>query len=204
MRKNAALAVAGFFFFSSVGFADEPAQSDARPAADRTQTSRLRMFGQNGAAAVLFKDSACVKSIWSDEGEKVSGGWGSAFSSFIGNVSNTSLGIAETDTTRNLSRKDGIFSKTYFREYALPPDKPSSMRMGFQDVSSFYVANGIRYDSISASCKGAISFTPHAGEDYEAAFAWEGRNCRLSVNQVVTREGAVELIPVPVTPAPDC
>jgi hypothetical protein len=162
------------------------------------------MFGQNGATAVLFRESACVKSIWSDDAEKVSGGLGSAFSSFIGKVSNTSLGIAETDTTRNLSQKDGRLSKAYFREYVIPADKPSSMRLGFQDVSSFYVADGVRYDSVSPSCRGAISFTPRAGEDYEAAFVWEGRVCRLSVNQVVSKEGHIELLSVPVTPAPDC
>jgi hypothetical protein len=168
------------------------------------------MFGQNAASAALFRDSACVKSIWSSDAEKVSGGFGSAFSSFVGKASNTSLGIAETDTTRNLSKKDGIFSKAYFREYVIPADKPSSMRMGFQDVSSFYVVNGaygapgFRYDSVSPSCRGAISFTPRAGEDYEAAFVWEGKSCSLSVNQVVSKDGKIELIAVPVTPAPDC
>ena len=162
------------------------------------------MFGQNGASAVLARDSTCAKNIWSDDAEKVSGGMASAFSSFIGAVTNTSLGIAETDTTRNLSKKDGMLSKAYFREYVIPADRPSTMSMGFQDVSSFYVAGGIRYESVSPSCRGAISFTPRAGEDYEAAFVWEGRACRLSVNRVVTQDGKTELIPVPVAPAPDC
>lgn len=162
------------------------------------------MFGQNGASAVLTKDSSCAKSIWSDDVEKVSGGLASAFSSFFGTVSNTSLGIAETDTTRNLSKKDGMLSKAYFREYVIPPDTPSTISMGFQDVPSFYVANGIRYDLINLSCRGAITFTPRAGEDYEAAFVWDDKTCRLSVNQVVTKDDNTELIPIPVARAPDC
>jgi hypothetical protein len=204
MIKNAALILLGFSLFCSASFAEEAAKSSITPASDNAPTSRLRMFGQNGASAALFRDSACVKSFWSDDAEKVSGGFSSAFSSFVGTASNTSLGIAETDTTRNLSKKDGMLSKAYFREYVIRAEKPSSMRMGFRDVSSFYVANGIRYDAISPSCNGAISFTPHAGEDYEAAFSWEGKSCRLSMNQVVVKDGKTELIPVPVTLAPDC
>jgi hypothetical protein len=162
------------------------------------------MFGQNGATAVLSRDSTCAKSIWSSDAEKVSGGFSSAFGSFLGAVSNTSLGIADTDTTRNLSRKDGMFSKAYFREYVIPADKPSTLGMGFQDVSSFYVANGVRYETVGRSCHGAITFTPRAGEDYEAAFAWDDEVCLLAVNRVIVKDGKTELIPVPVTLAPDC
>ncbi|MET3130962.1 hypothetical protein AAKU55_001220 [Oxalobacteraceae bacterium GrIS 1.11] len=203
MKKTIILSL-GLSLLAPASFAQEPAKFGAASIEAPLQTSRLRMFGQNGAMAVLFKNSACVKSIWSDEAEKVSGGLASAFSSFVGKASNLSLGIAETDNTRNLSKKDGIFSKAYFREYVIPAEKPSSMRMGFQDVSSFYVGNGIHYNSVNPSCRGAISFTPVAGADYEAAFAWEGKECRLSVNQVLSVEGKSELVPVPVVPAPDC
>ena len=86
----------------------------------------------------------------------------------------------------------------------IPADKPSSMRMGFKNVSSFYVMNGLRYEAGGESCNGAISFTPRAGEDYEAAFVWEGKACHLSVNQVIVKDGKTELIPVPVARAPDC
>jgi hypothetical protein len=204
MIKNAAIAILAFPLFFSPSFAQENSKPSAESAGDNAQTSRLRMFGQNGASAVLARDSSCAKNIWSDGVEKVSGGMGSAFSSFIGTVSNTSLGIAETDTTRKLSNKDGMLSKAYFREYVIPADKPSTMTMGFQDVSSFYVADGIRYDWVKPSCRGAITFTPRAGEDYEAAFVWEGKTCQLSVNQVVTKEGKTELVPVPVNRASEC
>lgn len=206
MIKHAALSFLVFplfFLFCTDDFAEESAKPDASAIEGNAPTSRLRMFGQNGASAVLFKGSACVKSIWSEDAEVASGGFGSAFSSFIGKVSNVSLGIAETETTRNLSQKDGILSKAYFREYVIPADKPSSMRMGFQNIGSFYVMNGVRYEGGSWSCHGAITFTPHAGEDYEAAFVLEGGVCRLSMNRVVV-DGQTELIPVPIAPAPDC
>lgn len=175
------------------------------PAAPATSAiSRLRLFGQNGATAFLYRDSSCIRGMFSDGVEKASGGMGSAFGSLIGTVSNVSLGMAETETSQNLARKDGFFSKAYFREYEVPADKPSSLRLGFQDVSPFYVANGVRYDTVSPSCHGDITFTPRAGEDYEAAFSWEGKRCSISINQVIAREGKTELVPVPVTRAPSC
>lgn len=208
------------FLFSlllcTTGFAQDSATTEApaagvateavsAPAAPATSTiSRLRLFGQNGATAFLYRDSSCIRGMFSDGVEKASGGMSSAFGSFIGSVSNTSLGIAETETSKNLSRKDGIFSKAYFREYEVPADKPSSLRIGFRDVSPFYVVNGINYETVSPSCSGDITFTPRAGEDYEAAFSWEGKRCSISINQVIAKDGKTELVPVPVTRAPSC
>src|SRR5690242_18416921 len=109
MIKNLA---AGIFVLLCVGsFAHDNANANSTSASgsENPQTSRIRMFGQNGATAVLSRGSTCAKSIWSSDAEKVSGGLSSAFGSFLGAVSNTSLGIADTDTTRNLSRKDGMF-----------------------------------------------------------------------------------------------
>lgn len=208
------------FLFSlllcSASFAQDTATTEAPAAAAATEAasapaapatsaiSRLRLFGQNGATAFLYRDSSCIRGMFSDGVEKASGGMSSAFGSLIGSVSNTSLGIPETETSKNLSRKDGIFSKAYFREYEVPADKPSSLRIGFQDVSPFYVVNGINYETVSPSCSGDITFTPRAGEDYEAAFSWEGKRCSISINRVIAKDGKTELVPVPITRAPSC
>lgn len=169
------------------------------------------MFGQNGASAVLYPGIACVKNFLSEDSEKASGGLGSAFGSFFGNVSNTSLGIPETETSRKLSSRDSLLSETYFREYVIPAGQPSSMRLGFQDVSAFYrppprPVSGIIYrpEHVNRSCHGAISFVPGAGKDYEVAFSFEGNTCHAALNEVVGTGDAVELIPVPVSIAPDC
>lgn len=201
------LSASGFAQDTATTEAPAPAAAEAAsmPAAPATSTiSRLRLFGQNGATAFLYRDSSCIRGMFSDGVEKASGGMSSAFGSLIGSVSNTSLGIAETETSQNLSRKDGIFSKAYFREYEVPADKPSSLRIGFRDVSPFYVVNGINYETVSPSCSGDITFTPRAGEDYEAAFSWEGKYCSISINRIVAKDGKTELVPVPVTRAPSC
>jgi hypothetical protein len=128
------------------------------------------MFGWNGASTFLFRDSAYAKCFWSSEGEKDSGG----FDSFIGKVSNTSLGIAETDTTRYLSNKDGMLSKAYFRKYVIPADKPSTLSMRHQEITTFYRVPGASYTYIyfhtPPICGGSISFTPEVGQDYEVGF----------------------------------
>ncbi|MGO4222384.1 hypothetical protein AB4Y64_11090 [Lysobacter sp. TAF61] len=177
--------------------------ANAKPPAAQASTgdSRIRVFGQNGANADLHPASACLKR---DGRVRVSGTLGSAFGSLIGTVSNVSLGIPETVNTRNLSQMNGIASKAYFREYAIPSGVATSLRLGFQDVSNFYTAGGVTYTQVSPSCSGSISFTPQSGQDYEVGFSWQGRTCQLSVNHVIDEGGEVRLEPVTVVPAPKC
>lgn len=164
------------------------------------EESRIRIFGQNGAMAQLHAGKACIKG----HGERVSGSLGSAFGSLIGKVSNVSLGMPETENTRNLSQMDGIASKAYFREYVIPAAIPTSLRLGFQGVPSFYTVGGVRYSGPTTSCSGAVSFTPEAGRDYEVGFSWQGRVCRIAVNQVIADGDDVRLEPVPIADAPRC
>jgi hypothetical protein len=209
MHKTLLLAT---LLFSSASFAQEAVTPEAPAAAASASASvppaslisRIRLFGQNGATAFLYRDSSCIRGFFSDGVEKASGSMSAAFGSFIGQVSNESLGIPDTETSLNLSDKSLLLSKAYFREYEIPAGKPSSLRLGFQNVSSFYVMNGVSHETRGSSCSGDISFTPRAGADYEASFSWEGRLCRTGVNEVVVKDGKTELIPVPVTAAPGC
>jgi hypothetical protein len=163
--------------------------------------SRIRMFGQNGALADLHPGSACLKRAGR---ERASGTLGSAFGSLVGKVSNQSLGIADSPTTRNLRQSDGVLSKAYFREYVIPSGIPTSVELGFQDVSHFYTAGNVTYSQVNPSCKGAVSFVPEAGKDYEAGFRWEGKACRITVNEIVVDGEDTKLEPVAVTAAKKC
>lgn len=174
---------------------------NARAADEAGAGSRIRVFGQNGAMAQLYAGSACVKSRG---GERVSGSLGSALGSLIGKVSNVSLGIPETESTRNLSQMDGIASKAHFREYAIPAGIPTTLRMGYQGVPSFYSVGGVQYSGPTTSCSGAVSFTPEPGKDYEVGFSWQGRVCRIGVNVVIADGDDVRLEPVATTDAPKC
>lgn len=151
--------------------------------------------------AQLYPGSACIKGRG---GERVSGSLGSAFGSLIGKVSNVSLGMPDTENTRNLSQMNGIASKAYFREYVIPAAIPTSLRLGFQGVPSFYTVGGVRYAGPTTSCSGAISFVPEAGHDYEVGFSWQGRVCQASINQIVVDGEETRLVPVTVQQAPKC
>jgi hypothetical protein len=104
-----------------------------------------------------------------------------------------------------------LLSKAYFREYLIPAGQPSSMRLRFQDVSPFYMPSLrnvgptlFRYEQVNRACHGAISFVPAAERDYEVAFSWQGKTCNAAVSEVVRSGDDVELMPVPVSVAPDC
>lgn len=194
MRFNTSILFLGFVSFACSSYA-------AANPGDGGGEGRIRIFGQNGAMADLHAGSACINRRGA---ERVSGSMGSAFGSLFGVVSNVSLGMPETETTRNMRQMDGIASKAYFREYAIPAGVPTSLRLGFRDVSSFYTIGDVNYSNVDPSCSGAISFTPEAGKDYEVGFAWQGRVCRLSVNQVVADGAEVRLVPVRVEEAPKC
>lgn len=115
---------------------------------------------------------------------------GDAFVSFIGASSNESIGIPETSTTKNMKEQDGILAKFYFREYAIPAEKPSTVFVSMRSTRTV--------------CGGLILFTPQAGNDYELAFRNVKNGCELGMNQLVTVDGVTELVPVPVSKAQDC
>lgn len=140
--------------------------------------SRLRLFGQNGATAIFYRNSKCVKPSLGKEDERVSGGFSSAFSSLLGTVSNTSIGMPETDTTRNLSKSDGLLSRAYFREYEIAGNEPVTVKIGFQDVANS-----------GTNCKRSAYFLPRPGKDYEASISWGKGVCDIFMKQISQKEG---------------
>lgn len=167
-----------------------------------SDSAKIRIFGQNGASAKLYAGQACTdgKAI------KVSGSLGQAFGSFVGASKNESIGIPDTATTQNLSDKNGILSKAYYKEYEIPANQPSTVSLSFHDVSHFYKSNGAQYVRHSPSCRGDVSFTAKPNANYEVGFSWDNKQCNLTINEVIaTSEGqAAQLSPVEVRDASDC
>ncbi|WP_410498657.1 hypothetical protein [Chitinibacter sp. S2-10] len=185
-----------------------PASQDASAATSAVKHSRIRMYGQNGALALIFPGLSCTKSAWGKEGIHVSGGMGQAFSSFIGAVDNLSLGMPETEVSKNVSRKDGILSKAYYQEHEIPAGQITSLALGFQDVSAFHrsTAHGITttYSSSSPGCSSDISFIPEAGADYEVGFTMQGRRCYVEIFKLTKTDTETDMTPVPIQKAKPC
>lgn len=179
--------------FADSGPSPDNASASATPTATATaesvKTARLRLFGQNGTGVVFYKNSACDGGT---DSVRVSGGLGSAFSSFLGSVKNESIGIPETETTKRLQQRDGILSKAYFKEYEIDPGKPVTVAMGFNDA-------GMR-----RQCRLiAATFLPEAGLSYEGRLDLDMQAglCRFVVNRVADDGG---LSAVALAPASAC
>lgn len=171
--------------------AEQPKIDASKPAASPAQDttiSRIRLFGQNGFGVTLYKNSACVGG---DDSERVSGGFGSALGSFLGMASNESIGIPETEATKNLSQRSGFMSKAYYKEYKIDSGKPVTVSMGFGN------AGGPR-------CAGTISLTfiPKYGADYEGHLDidYQAKVCRFVIKQVFP-EGTTRSIETRRAPA---
>lgn len=164
-----------------------------------TSKSRIRLFGQNNTGVVIYRNSKCVKKNLGKEDQRVSGGFSDALGSFIGNVSNASIGMPETETTKNLKKNDRLLSKTYFREYVIDSNKAVTIDASFQDVSNVYTSNGIIYSKSGARCQKdplfpvAVWFMPIAGADYEVSFKHSDGNCDLRVKRISQKGGVATL-----------
>lgn len=173
--------------------AQEAAATDAQPAAAARDTARVRLFGQNGVLVEFYQNSSCIGG--KAQKTTVSGGMGDAFSSFLGRAKNTSIGMQDTPNTTNLSKRDGMMSKAYFREYEIPGNQPMTLRMHFQSgPGTGYVCRRI-----------GGTFTPEAGKDYEIGLSLRPGGCEAVVEEIQQdAQGAVSMKGIPVAPVVDC
>jgi hypothetical protein len=172
---------------------------EAAPAAPSTETAtataRVRLFGQNGIMVHFYQNSSCVGG--KEPKTTVSGGVGDAFGSFLGRAKNTSIGMPETPTTADLGKRDGYFSKAYFREYEIPGNQPMALRMAFQSGGG---APGSKY------CRAfGGTFTPEAGKQYEVTLEVAPNECLAVVREIQQNaSGPASLRDIPVAAARDC
>ena len=172
-----------------------PAAASSTEAAAPAAPARVRLFGQNGIMVHFYQNSSCV----GGKGPKttVSGGVGDAFGSFLGRAKNTSIGMPETPTTADLGKRDGYFSKAYFREYEIPGNQPMALRMAFQSGGG---APGSKY------CRAfGGTFTPEAGKQYEVTLEVAPNECLAVVREIQeSASGPATLRDIPVAGAKDC
>lgn len=132
--------------------------------------ARVRLYGQNGHPTVAWYGIDC-DSERLRRGIKINvggGGVGQAFSSFIGTVKSESIGIPETEISRNVGQQNGMLSKAFFQEITVPAGLPMNVQssiIGHRNQAGNVV-------SYSGGCNSKIgSFVPQAGHDYEVVGA---------------------------------
>ena len=153
--------------------------------------ARIRLFGQNGQSTIMYSGIDCGAGI---EGEKtnVGGGLGDALASLLLVKENEVLGIPPTEATKNLSKRDGILSKAFYKEIAIPAGKPVNLQTFPIEVLGPTPQKGQRVVLLrEPSCTSPmmLSFIPEAGKDYEVLGAWaNNEKCPYPVVFEVTQE----------------
>lgn len=206
MFSKFAVASCSVILASTALAADPPATSAVEPSASAAPvvaekvapampaaagSARIRLFGRNGMRVDLFENSSCfgggTKTV-------VSGGLGSAFSSFLGKVSNVSLGMRDTPNTLTMSQNDSRASKGYFKEYKVAAGQPMTLRMGYS------IPNAISCGPLG------VTLIPAEGKDYEAILDVNhgAGNCKIVLKEVQLSGTDVVLIDTNQAEAKSC
>lgn len=82
---------------------------------DPTKEARIRLYGQNGRATLMeFFHNGKVHRV------NVGGDLDTAFASLMWLKRNESIGMTESEFSRNPSALSGVISKAYFKEFIIP------------------------------------------------------------------------------------
>jgi hypothetical protein len=176
------------------------------PYYDPGHSARIRLFGQNQRPSIMTVGRDCATGGTGQE-INVGGGLGDAFRSFARSAANEGLGIPETDTTRQLSQRDSLLSKAFYREFVIPAGRPVHVRAAFiglttsmttitanREYRTTYREPGYRTRT--------VSFIPKAGKDYEAINVQDDDGKEIVVILEVAADGSLE--PAPSEPAQNC
>lgn len=142
--------------------------------------SRIRLYGQNQKPTIMeYKKDGKQEKI------NVGGQAGDAFSSLVGTVKNHSIGIAQTDMSKNLKDQNGVLSKAFYKEFVIPAGNFISIHnafIGLSNVSQSPVRKTVQYQGACTSS--SLSFVPKAGKDYEVVPTRNSSACGLTLLEI--------------------
>ena len=167
---------------------------------DSQSQARIRLYGQNGKPSYVYTNVDCESN---PKGTKigVGGSLGDAFGSLVGASSSQSMGIPETKISKNVGKMNGLASRAFFREFAIPAGKPVNAQTFYIGLTTTLHTETHTIIQHEGSCSSNIaSFVPQAGHDYEIVGS-SGRSCGVSVFEVGAQG---ELTPVAVDEAVQC
>ena len=143
--------------------------------------SRVRVYGQNGRPAEMF-----VTIEGKTEKVNVGGSLGQAFSSFIGTKDNESIGIPETEFSKDPSQFGGFLSKAFFKEFVVPAGmeiKVKNSILGTQHRHEDKVFNRTVIYNFKGCSGDMVTFIPQAGKDYEVV-PFPSKDCGVTVYEI--------------------
>ncbi|MBQ9600634.1 MAG: hypothetical protein IJR46_01320 [Neisseriaceae bacterium] len=156
--------------------------------------ARIRLYGQNGHSSTIHYGIDCRNT--NNKGVEFNVGGasiGQAFSSLIGTVKSQSIGIPETEISRNIRSQNKAGSRAFFQEIVITAGLPVNAQSNVASLSTnhtFYEhrADGlykVNQRSTTPGCSSHIgSFIPQAGQDYEIIGNGSRSACAVAVYQI--------------------
>ncbi len=150
--------------------------SNAGKAYNPQTDAHLRLYGQNGRYTEME-----VKQDGKTEKVNVGGGLGQSFGSMLYLKGNESLGMPDSEASKKPNQFNNIGSSTFFKEFVIPAGGAEiTLKSEIVTPDNTYTdyAKGIKYTQLGYSCSGKkLTFTPQAGNDYEALPAASTAQC---------------------------
>lgn len=147
-----------------------------------TTDARIRLYGQNGRPTLML-----VNHQGKTEKVTIGGGLGQAFSSMIGTKDNESIGIPESELSKNPEVLDGIISSAFFKEFIIPANSEITVNnsiMGTQHRHNDTVFNRTVVFNFKGCSGQEVTFIPQAGKDYEVAPIGLTKGCGVTVYEI--------------------
>ncbi|MCD9088266.1 hypothetical protein [Stenotrophomonas sp. SY1] len=184
------LAVAGLTC-TTASAAEDPIAQPGAAAATVERPARIRLFGQNGVGLTMYTNARCEDEY--DEEIEASGSLSHGFKTLVGKKRpNESIGIPETEHTRNLADRDRLLANPYYAEHPLVPGQRVLLEANIASGSGWSCNRGRGIQT---------SFIPEPGVDYEGDMIrdFQGGSCSIAIRRVSADGG---LTPVPSEPLP--
>ena len=156
---------------------------------DSGTQARIRLYGQNQ------KPTLITSGIERGQKSNIGGSMGDAFGSLVGSVKSHSIGIPATENSKALGSKNGILSRAFFREMAVPAGKAVNVETAFVGLTNTLQTPAYTVHTNEGSCTSrAASFVPEAGHDYEVVGV-SGKACGVAVYDIAA-DGSLKAVPL--------
>lgn len=150
-------------------------------------TARIRIFWKNGAGVSIIPGASCISE--GSNRQETSESWSETFASFIGTASDVSLGIPETERSRN--RDGGLLATEYLKEYRVTARKPVIITAGAVTVQPSMTGRPGSGNSCEVR---PFYFIPEPGADYEAYLTGTpSTGCQTTLRKISLNGNSVEI-----------
>lgn len=148
------------------------------------QDARIRLYGQNRRPSSME-----IEINGKTEKITVGGGFGQALGSMLGVKGNESIGMPETEFSKDPSAHSKLLSAIFFKEFVIPAGKEVKVTNSIHDVTNmgeYYTStHRITTTTTFKGCNGdVITFIAEAGKDYEVAPISSNRECGVTVYEI--------------------